>query len=264
MAIAIWLWVQTPAYAIDWGDHESDRGVGVGGEFEEDPPGEAQPIGGGGGGGSSNTPPEDVTIGDAGTLVGLWGGGRCVSLNDGAEPTPEEEALLLDYITQHGLCEESEGGGGGGVVQTDPDEEALAVWTEVPLATPDPEIQPGWMVVGKPAYLETNSSLDTVTASTSTPLGQLELRADSHFRVDWDDEHDPGAETYTVEGAAWPDGSITHLYQHAGRHDVTVEQVWEASYRVGGGAWTDIPLERERSATLHDFEVKEVQAVRQD
>lgn len=237
--------------------------MGVGGEFDGGPGGESRQTGGGGGG-SADEPPDDVYIGDAGVLRGLWGGGRCVSLNEGADASPDEEARLLSYIAQYGHCEESEGGGGNQTVDVDPADEAMSVWLEIPLATPDPEIQPGWMVVGKPAFLEPRTSLDPLRESTPTPAGQLELRADSHYRIDWDDREAPGARTYHVEGAPWPDGEITHLYQHAGTYDITVEQVWEAQWRVGGGSWNDIGLERERSATIDDFEVREVQAVRQD
>jgi hypothetical protein len=53
-------------------------------------------------------------------------------------------------------------------------------------------------------------------------------------------------------------------YQHAGLYDVTVEQVWQAQWRVGGGEWSSIDLQRQRAATIADFEVVELQAVRQD
>jgi hypothetical protein len=210
----------------------------------------------------------------AGTLRGLWGGGYCVEVDYDVTPTPEQEALLLDWITQHGLCPEP-GDGNPPSAPTEPDPppsmteeelvaEASDVWVEVPLATPDPEIAPGFMLVGKYAFLEPHTSLERVEASTDTPIGLLELRADSHYRVDWDDADSPGWRDYFVEGAPWPDGQIRHLYQHAGVYDVTVEQVWQAEWRIAGGEWNTIDLQRQRAATIEDFEVIEVQAVRQD
>lgn len=264
---------------------EGEYGVGVGGSFEdeESSAGDVELVvddGGSGGsssgssrGGSVTERPQDVVLA-AGTLRGLWGGGRCVVLNAGVVPTLEDEAQLLNWIAAFGLCPDSggssvapdDGAGDGGTTLTHAELERTAteVWVEVPLATPQPQIAPGWMLVGKWAFLEPGTSLGPVSSSTDTPVGLLELEADSYYLVDWGDPADPGVRTYHVEGAPWPDGRITHLYQHAGSYDITVEQVWEARWRVAGGDWNPIDLTRQRVGTIDAFEVTELQAVRID
>lgn len=39
----------------------------------------------------------------------------------------------------------------------------------------------------------------------------------------------------------WPDGGITHVYEHTGGYASHVEVTWSADFRVDGGAWTPIP-----------------------
>lgn len=206
--------------------------------------------------------PTTIAIGSFGQLVGLSGGGRCVSLA-AAVPTGEEEARALSYINQYGVCQPAAPGEPAPTGQQafDPAAAALAVWRDqLPLPSPDPHIAPGWALTGKHAFLETNSSLDPLSTSTDTVIGPLEIRATSVYRVDWGDGT---VEQYDVEGGPWPDGDIKHLYQQSAVYDVTVEQVYSAEWRLGGfQTWQPIPLTRQRSGTIEDFVVQQVQAVR--
>jgi hypothetical protein len=251
-----------PVNSVNAGSHkgigfETDEGVRAG------VPGSVQPGSGGGqagvGGGQAAAPevPPTIRIGGHADLVGLPGGGRCVRVvprDDDSGPNAVEEQRILDLAERYGWCPTGPDG-----EEFDPGRFAEEVWVQLPLAQPQPYIAPGWGLVGKAAYLETNSRLEELRTEAPTPLGQLRLRARSHYVVDWGDGTVDG---YDVEGGPWPDGAISHVYRHAGGYTVVVRQVWSAQWQLGGSVWVDIALTRDRAGAIEPFEVREVQAIR--
>ncbi len=110
---------------------------------------------------------------------------------------------------------------------------------DIDLPVPGAHIAPGWMIVGRSAYLETGATMTYTHPPLDTPLGRRNC-------------HDPGG--------PYPDGTITHAYTRAGHYDIAVTQHWTATWAVGdttgqiGGLQT--------TTTLPQFEVRQVQAVR--
>ncbi|MEN3315695.1 MAG: hypothetical protein V7605_1929, partial [Acidimicrobiaceae bacterium] len=146
--------------------------------------------------------------------------------------------------------------GGPGTPVIDARTVAMQGWEQVDLPKPQPYIAPGWAITGKPAYLETRGRLHQVF-TRSTPIGPLEIDSGATYSVDWGDGETTGP--YSVEGAPWPDGQITHTYINVGTYDVSVTETWGATWRLGpvsgqlGGQQT--------TGTLNDFRVEQIQAV---
>jgi hypothetical protein len=138
-----------------------------------------------------------------------------------------------------------------------PGEVAEQFWGEIPLPKPQPRIAPGYAITGKRAYLETNGVL-AQPFSRETPLGTLTLEAKGTYTVDWGDGTTTGP--HDLEGAAWPDGGISHVYAHRGTVTVTVTEAWEATWRLAGQSGTLTGLST--NAAITDFPIQEVQAVR--
>ena len=71
-----------------------------------------------------------------------------------------------------------------------------------------------------------------------------------------------GDDTLTYHsGRAWSEshpGSIGHVYEAIGRYDLSVEVVWEAQWRIGGGSWR--PLGFFSLADSIDYPVRQIQA----
>lgn len=128
----------------------------------------------------------------------------------------------------------------------------------VGLPTPDPRIAPGYALAGKPAYLETRSTLRPSPFTADTPVGLIQVSARGTYVVDWGDG--TSAETYTVEGGPWPEGRITHVYTDVGTYAVRVEVTWVASWTAATASGTATGITT--SASLPAFEVRQLQAVR--
>ncbi len=141
--------------------------------------------------------------------------------------------------------------------------EAASFWRvagEDLLPKPDPRIAPGYMLAGKRAYLEART-VPAATFTHPTPLGRLTIEATSgKLYVDWGD----GAGLrgpYDGPGAPWPDGTITHFWTDARTYDVRVQQRWTATWRLASGESGELDA-LTTEAVLEDFEVRELQAVR--
>ena len=138
-----------------------------------------------------------------------------------------------------------------------PGEVAERFWGEIPLPRPQPRIAPGYALTGKRAYLETGGVLSQ-PYERPTPLGTLTLEARGRFTVDWGDGTTTGP--HADAGGPWPDGHISHVYEHRGTVTVTVTEAWEATWHLAGQSGSLTGLRTE--AVIADFPVRELQAVR--
>jgi hypothetical protein len=126
------------------------------------------------------------------------------------------------------------------------------------LGRPAPSIAPGYGLAGKLGYLETHAAT-TRQFSNPTPLGPLTIAARGTFLVDWGDG--TGSQgPYDTAGAPWPDGQITHAWDDVGRYDVTVVEVWTATWSLAGTNG-DLAALRTRGA-IRQFEIRQLESVR--
>lgn len=142
-----------------------------------------------------------------------------------------------------------------------PAEEAAEFWRvagEDLLPKPSPRIAPGYMLAGKLAYLEAGTQA-TARFEHPTPLGSLVIDATSRLMVDWGDGSGLTG-PHTGPGGPWPNGGITHFWTTAATYDVRVVQQWTGRWSLGGASGTLEGLETE--ALIEDFEVRQLQAVR--
>lgn len=121
---------------------------------------------------------------------------------------------------------------------------------------PVPRIAPGWAIVGKMAFLETNG-VTTMTHNNDSPFGPLVIVATGRYYVEWGDGDSSGP--HSGEGRPWPDGQIKHDYQWAGTYDVVVTQRWTATWSLGGQS--GILRELRTAGRIEDFPARELQAV---
>lgn len=128
----------------------------------------------------------------------------------------------------------------------------------VRLPEPKPNIDPGYAVTGMKAYLETGNNPTHRFAPIDTVLGPLTITATSTYTVNWGDQTVTGP--HSSSGGKYPDGAITHVYQHARTVDVSVTQNWTARWSLAGESGTIGGLSS--SGQLPNFSVREVQAVR--
>ena len=143
-------------------------------------------------------------------------------------------------------------------VRATPQVVAREVVEEIDLPVPAPSIAPGFALTGKPAYLETGTTLDPPTVERPTELGTITVTPRGVYVVDWGDGTPP--ERHAVEGGPWPDGRISHVYTRTGRYDVVVAVEWTAQWVVAGVPGTLDGLRTE--ATVAGFEARQLQAVR--
>jgi hypothetical protein len=80
----------------------------------------------------------------------------------------------------------------------------------------------------------------------------------SQYLWDWGD----GNDTLTYDsGQPWSrnrPGSIEHIYETRGRYDLSVEVVWEAQWRINGGAWQALGFFSLGDSV--DYPVRQIQA----
>ena len=137
-----------------------------------------------------------------------------------------------------------------------PAEWAARFWEQVPLPRPQPYIAPGWAIVGKPGYLETNGEVRH-TYETTSPFGPLQIHATGRYYVDWGDGETTGP--YSFEGKPWPDGEITHDWIWSGTYDILVTQKWTATWSFGPNS--GVLRQLQTSGTIDDFRARQIQAV---
>ncbi|MGI8685581.1 MAG: hypothetical protein ACR2MO_10930 [Acidimicrobiales bacterium] len=142
-----------------------------------------------------------------------------------------------------------------------PAQEAVTFWRiagEDLLPKPAPRIAPGYMLAGKLAYLEAGTQ-STARFEHPTPLGTLVIEATSRLMVDWGDGFGLTG-PHTGPGAPWPNGTITHFWTTAATYDVRVVQQWTGRWTLGAASGALDGLETQ--AVIDDFEVRQLQAVR--
>jgi len=147
------------------------------------------------------------------------------------------------------------------VVLPSPEEVALAFWNEVEPPLAEPVVAPGWAITGLPSYLEPGAQ--TVREETfDTVLGPMTITAVGEtVAVDWGDGTVTGP-VLVAQGGPYPDGQITHTYVDTGTVTIAVTQYWTGTWSLpaaaAGGTFADAIT---RTATIADFEVRQVQAV---
>lgn len=227
-----------------------------------------------------SAPPPTVEVR---TLHRLDDGSSCFRIRPILLDGREESEVRSQYNTQFFLAMERLPAGtdvvecpvepGGPVVaEAPPIGEPEVVFTFVQrVPQPDPQIQPGFMIVNMPAFLETGRELvieETVDAGPDGMPVMVELRATGSYTVDWGDGTVEGP--FTVPGAPWPgegrapdNSHVTHTYRRAGDVVVTVVDTWELQWRFAGSSLWSVPLTLELTpAVLDDFRVEEVRSVR--
>jgi len=172
------------------------------------------------------------------------------------EPLPSDEVVQAAARAWAMLAPDYPPCPGQPLDQTNPVVYAIRFWRDVPLPRPAPSIAPGWGLTGKAAFLETHGERQHVYGST-TPFGPLSLTASGRYYVDWGDGTSTGP--HDVEGAPWPNGSITHTYIDVGQYDVVLTEQWSATWQIGdvGGHLTGLRT----TGRIDDFRVEQIQVV---
>jgi len=129
---------------------------------------------------------------------------------------------------------------------------------------PTASIKPGKALTGLPAYLviETPSQVELELTSDATGITYL-LTLETEYTVDWGD----GAVDRGIDrnGQPYPGGrdEITHVYDRAELVDVVVTARWRGTWRLAGTHQEqELPGVVERTYTIEDFPVDQIQAVR--
>jgi hypothetical protein len=145
--------------------------------------------------------------------------------------------------------------------------EGIAVpwWVSVDLPSPGFQIPPGEAMAGMRAFLVMDHP-EQVGATENLPLSgalvELEARLDD-YEIDWGDPERP-VYTTSSRGVPYPggEGEIVHTYADAGEATVTVTATWRGFFRIGGGAWQEIPTGVRGTEHSQTLEISELQSVR--
>jgi hypothetical protein len=127
------------------------------------------------------------------------------------------------------------------------------------VAAPDLDIAPSEIgLTGLETYVWIDEPAP-VSVSASAGGTTVDARAfPSQYLWDWGD----GNDTLTYDsGRPWSrnrPGSIEHIYETRGRYDLSVEVVWEAQWRINGGAWQALGFFSLGDSV--DYPVRQVQA----
>jgi PKD domain len=126
--------------------------------------------------------------------------------------------------------------------------------------SPELEIAPGSIgLTGLDSYFWLDHEPRPVVATAEAP--GLSVTAEAHpIQYVW--RFGDGAERRTGHpGRRWTrrrPGNIAHMYETRGRYTVEVEVVWEARWRIGGGAW--MPLGYFTNSDSSRYPVREVRS----
>lgn len=138
---------------------------------------------------------------------------------------------------------------------------AAELWRDrMQLPAPQPRIQPGWAMAGRTAYLEVGGSSSITRTFDAFGYSIVITATAASNDVRWDD----GAVTTGdgTGGGPWPHGTLTHVWQSGGTYDVEVTRRWTGRWALVGGAARAVPGTLWTTATIDDFTVRGVQAVR--
>jgi hypothetical protein len=108
----------------------------------------------------------------------------------------------------------------------------LNAFRRLPLAPSPLVVQPdrGWVLLNKPTVVHAGAAPQTLT---TTILGTAVTITATPTRYAWD-FGDGATLTTTDPGLPWPDGSLTHVYAHAGDYQVALTTTWSATYMLAG------------------------------
>ena len=163
----------------------------------------------------------------------------------------EAEQLWLVLVAHYSLCP------GTAPPVVSPAAVAASFWNTTILSIPAIGIRPGHAITGLEMFLETNGAVSKRVSIPDTPLGALVIDARGEYTVDWGDGSSDGP--FAIEGTAYPDGQIRHVWQAAGTYRVVVTERWRAAWRLGGSSGTLTTLQT--SDVLAAFEARQAQAV---
>jgi hypothetical protein len=138
---------------------------------------------------------------------------------------------------------------------------AQSFWQTIPLPVARPTVPPGWAITGKPAYLVTGGATRPAAFTEATPLGELSVQATGRYWVNWG-QGGGWSGPYAGEGRAWPNGTISYVYDNVGSVTITVRETWTATWSLGGAAGTLGGLQT--TATIPAFPIRQVQPVLQN
>lgn len=134
-------------------------------------------------------------------------------------------------------------------------------WEIIELPDAQPTVQPGnYALTGAKVFLVMEDA-EPFEEERTSPFGTtFEISVTPRFTIHWGD----GTTTDTDSpGQRWPGGAdeVAHRYRRRGVVDIRVVTTWRAQV-VRDGVETDLPQEFEQEATIADYPVREVQAVR--
>jgi hypothetical protein len=170
----------------------------------------------------------------------------------------EDQVLAITEQTAAGMIDLGMGYCPGSAAPTvTPAMWAMSYVRSIPLPVPAPEIDPGTMLVGLEAFLETGASITYEVAEPGTPFGPATFTFTSVLTVDWGDGTTTGP--VAAAGGPYPDGDLRHVYTRQGSYDIVVTQDWVATWQIGAESGTIDGLQT--TGTLAGFPVEEREAV---
>jgi hypothetical protein len=237
---------------------------------EETPGGEPED------GGNGNLPSGNDPVWRVAYDVDENGDIECWRVTLGGSMTYQELVTLAEALHQEGGMwagtdfEDDWGGDQPELPRCDDDQdgpEGVAVpwWVSVSLPSPTFEIPPGEAMAGMRAFLVMDHA-EQVGATENLPISgalvELEARLDD-YEIAWGDPERP-VYTTSSRGVPYPggEGEIVHTYADAGEVTVTVTATWRGFFRIGGGAWQEIPTGVRGTEHSETLEVSELQSVR--
>lgn len=122
-----------------------------------------------------------------------------------------------------------------------PEQVALALADRAIALAPDPrlEVAPGRVgLTGLESFFWLSDPPAPIRATAAAgPVTVTAEARPTQFVWDFDDGSDKVTYNPGRRWTKWREGSIGHLYETSGRYDLSVDVVWEARWRIGGGTW---------------------------
>lgn len=135
------------------------------------------------------------------------------------------------------------------------DQETLTESIQEKIEPPTPAMDPpsANVAVGKDVYAHVEVDPQQFPENVAGQDVNISVEPAS-FEWDWGDGEtmDSGADA----GAPWPDGTVTHKYQHVGRYTITCRIHWRGTWAIGKGAPQEIPGDIVTESTSPEFFVK--------
>ncbi|MGH2791804.1 MAG: hypothetical protein ACRDJ0_12595 [Actinomycetota bacterium] len=127
------------------------------------------------------------------------------------------------------------------------------------VAAPDLELAPAEVgLTGLETYVWIDAPEDVLVTAVAGGTTVQARAFPSQYLWAWGD----GDDTLTYDsGRPWTrhqPGTIEHIYETRGRYDLSVEVVWEAQWRIGGGPWQ--PLGFFSLSDTVDYPVRQIQS----